>query len=560
VHLDAVDLDGEQVTLTVSSHGLRAACPVCGRRSRRVHSRYWRTLADRPWNGRPVRLRLRVRRYRCGNAECPRCIFTERLPELVAPQARRTKRLGQDQQEVGFAVGARPGAKLARRLGMPLSARTLSRLLHAAPCPEWPNPRVLGIDEWAWRRGQRYGTILVDLERSQPVDLLPDRDAESVARWLRAHPGIEVVSRDRSRLDADGIARGAPGAKQVVDRWHLLRNLGQALEHVLDRKLAARRAAVPQPEQRGESGDSPRPAERGPRLTAAERESQRRRTKRLARYEEVHALAASGVGLMAIAAHLGMAHQTVRRYLRADCFPERAPRTGDRSALEPYKPYLRERWDTGCRTGVQLYKELKDRGYTHSRVTVSRFVAELRRSLPVPAQADASGRPTPPAPALSARQVARLVLRRPAQRTNAETAYLERLAKADQEVEAAITLAQAFADMLRTRQGEQLDAWLLCVAEQPVPELAAFAAGLGADEAAVRAGLTEPWSTGPVEGQITRLKLIKRQGYGRAGFALLRQRVLHGADNPGLTPSQHRRRWFPDRPDHDAQHQRENAA
>ena len=209
---------------------MRAACPLCGRRSRRVHSRYWRTLADRPWNGRPVVLRLLVRRFRCGNTDCPRRIFTERLPELVAPQARRTMRLGQDQQEVGFAVGARPGARLAGRLGMPLSARTLLRLLHTAPCPERPNPRVLGMDEWAWRRGRRYGTILVDLERSQPVDLLPDRDADSVARWLRAHPGVEVVSRDRSRLYADGIGRGAPGAKQVVDRWHVLRNLGETLE------------------------------------------------------------------------------------------------------------------------------------------------------------------------------------------------------------------------------------------------------------------------------------------------------------------------------------------
>jgi transposase len=189
-----------------------------------------------------------------------------------------------------------------------------------------------------------------------------------------------------------------------------------------------------------------------------------------------------------------------------------------------------ERWDAGCRNGVQLYRELKDRGYVHSRVTVSRFLAELRRRLPAPAQADTTRRPKPPAPTPSARQVARLVLRRSAQRTDAQSAYLERLVKVDQEVEAAATLVQAFADLLRTRQGEQLDAWLLRVAERPVPELAAFAAGLGEDEAAVRAGLTEPWSTGPVEGQITRLKLIKRQGYGRAGFALLRQRVLHGVD------------------------------
>jgi transposase len=473
-------------------------------------------------------VRLLVRRFRCDNRRCPRRIFTERVPELVTPAGRRTVRLGQDQRELGFAVGARPGARLATCLGMPLSARTLLRLLHAAPCPERPTPRVLGIDEWAWRRGQRYGTILVDLERSQPVDLLPDRDAASVARWLVAHPGVEIVSRDRSRIYADGVARGAPEAVQVVDRWHLLRNLGEALERVLDRKTTTRRAAVgAPPEQPGRAAVAPAPR----RLTAAERESQRRRAKRLARYELVRALAAGGARVMAIAAQLGMSHHTVLRYLRADVFPERARRTRDRSGLDPFTAYLRHRWAAGCHNGVQLYQELLERGYTQSRVTVSRFVAQLRRTEPPLASvAAASARrvvPTTRTPA--ARHVARWILRRPEQRTGAQAAYLARLGIADAEVASAMTLSETFAGLLRARRGADLDAWFRTLADQPVPELSIFAAGLREDEAAVRAGLTEPWSTGPVEGQITRLKLIKRQGYGRAGFALLRQRVLHAA-------------------------------
>jgi transposase len=432
-------------------------------------------------------------------------------------------------EHIGFATGARPGAALAAALGMPLSARTLLRLLHAAPCPARPEPRVLGIDEWAWRRGQQFGTILVDLERGQPVDLLPDRAADSVAAWLQAHPRVEIVSRDRSALYADGITRGAPAARQVADRWHLLRSLREALERLLDGKAAARQAAVtPAPELLPTvPGGAP------PAPTAAARETQRRRARRLARFEEVRALAAGGMNQAVIAARLGMSRRTVRRYVRAEAFPERAARSGGRSHLDPYKPYLRQRWADGCRNGLQLHRELRERGYAHSRGAVARYVARLRRATSVATPTGAGA--LCPAPALSpratppARRVARWFLRRPERRTSAQEAYLARLGKADPELADAYALTQDFAAMLRTRQGEGLADWLAEADESAVAELRAFAAGLRADEAAVQAGLTEPWSTGPVEGQITRLKLLKRQGYGRAGFALLRQRVLRAA-------------------------------
>jgi hypothetical protein len=307
-----------------------------------VHSHYWRTVADQPWGGRPVSIRLQARRFRCMNQACPQRIFVERLPALAPVAARRTPALRAALEQLGFATGARPGARVAAALGMPLSARTLLRLLHAAPCPSRPTPRVLGIDEWAWRRGQHFGTILVDLERGEPVDLLPDRAADSVAAWLRAHPQVEIVSRDRSAVYAEGIARGAPTARQVADRFHLLRSLREALERLLDGQGAARRAALASPAAAPTAAAAPPVTPPAPD-TAAARETQRRRARRLGRFEEVRGLAAAGASQTAIAAQLGMSHKTVKRYLRATAFPEWAAHGPHRRPLDPYKAYLRER-------------------------------------------------------------------------------------------------------------------------------------------------------------------------------------------------------------------------
>ncbi len=548
LRVDGVTVAADRITIVATTIHKRARCPACRRQSGRVHSRYWRTVADQPWGGRPVTIRLHARRFRCTNRACARRIFVERLPNLAPVAARRTPPLRATLERIGFATGARPGAALAAALGMPLSARTLLRLLHAAPCSARPTPRVLGIDEWAWRRGQQFGTLLVDLERRLPVDLLPDRAADSVVAWLQAHPGVEVVARDRSSIYADGITRGAPAARQVADRFHLLRSLREALERLLGGNGAARQAALAPPAApataaiddipaAGTTRDTARVAAAAPPstappppATAAAGETQRRRARRLARFDEVRALSAAGVNQAAVAAQLGMSPRTVRRYVRAATFPERALRSGDRSRLDPHKPYLRQRWADGCHNGLQLYRELRERGYAYSRGLVARYVATLRRTpsaappTPAPASVSPPPRPTPPA-----RQVARWFVRRPDRRTPAQVAYLARLGAVAPDLAVAYALTQDFAAMLRTRQGAGLADWLAEADGSAVVELRAFAAGLRADEAAVRAGLTEPWSTGPVEGQITRLKLIKRQGYGRAGFTLLRQRVLRTA-------------------------------
>jgi transposase len=224
-----------EVTVTVCAASPTASCPCCGTISKRVQSRYTRTLRDLPASGRLVHLIVRVRRFFCQERTCVRKIFAERFPSLTLPRVKFTLRLQETLREMGFALGGEAGAHLGKHLCIPGSSDTILRLVKQTQLPAASSPRVVGIDDWSWKRRLRYGTVICDLESNKPIDVLPDRSVETVSVWFANHPTVEIVSRDRSSEYAAGISKGAPQALQVADRWHIGKNLAESVSTLLAR-------------------------------------------------------------------------------------------------------------------------------------------------------------------------------------------------------------------------------------------------------------------------------------------------------------------------------------
>jgi transposase len=555
LRLEACDVDDTtaQITLRVQSTQTNAPCPLCATPARRIHSDYGRTLADLPWAQYRVCLQLRVRKWFCRNRACHRRIFTERLPTIAAPWARRTLRLAQRLVALGVALGGTAGVRLGHAWDLAVSRNTLLRGLRRQSTPSFPTPTVLGVDDFALRKRHTYGTILVDLERRQPVALLPDRTAATFAQWLQEHPGVAVIARDRSTAYAEGARQGASEAIQVADRFHLLQNLREALDQVfithspiLDAvNETMRQQPVPLPDG---AMAVPVPPHDIP-LPAQQRAAQRQ-ARRQALHTQVWTLHHQGWTAPAIAQHLGMSLRTVQRDLQRATFTGRKQRSdrGD-SVLNPYKGSLLERWNAGCRTAARLFRDLQQQGYAGSYALVAAYARRLRQAQGLAPGQRCPRRPLPRVaepvcPPLTPRRATWLVLRRATKRTEAETQQLTQLHAQAAEVAEAIDLAQDFLQLVRQRQPEHFDAWLERASTSALEAVQRFASGLRDDYAAVTAGMTLPWSTSPVEGHINRLKMVKRQMFGRAHLDLLSRRFLRaprGDQAQGLgqqTPTQ----------------------
>ncbi len=538
LHLLQLDASTSVIRAKVITTSPKASCPLCHGPSENIHSRYIRLVADLPWMGCAVRLELHVRRFFCGNADCPRSIFTERLPSVVAPYAHRTTRLTDVFALIGFALGGEAGERLVEGMGLSASPDTFLRLVQATPDLQQITPRVLGVDDWSFRRGRRFGTILIDLEKRVPVDLLPDREAATFARWLVEHPGVEIISRDRGGSYAEGAKLGAPAAQQTADRWHLLKNLSEALEGIFLRKKSLLKEGMQVSTEPVLETVASVPWHTG--VTKQHEEvSLQRHQERIERYHKIHDLFMKKVDAATIARQVGISRQSVYEYLKMDQPPERrSPRRTRKQLIEPYKDYLIKRWNEGCRSAQQMWREIKEQGYVGSDSSVSRFVAKIRSRKGKP-RSFQSVEPTletrvtkveaeqrrPP----TALHVARLMTLTDEQRVDWQKTYLTRLCQADPVIAQTYDLVQDFTIMLRERQGGRLDGWLKRVQEQEGSELRSFAQGIQRDYDAVKAGLTLEWSNGQVEGQVHRLKLLKRQMYGRGSFQVLRKRVLHRA-------------------------------
>ena len=496
--MDSVDGSGDAVVVTGRSNALTAACPLCGTASCHVQSRYVRQPSDLPCGGRRVRLRLLVRRFRCGVPGCPRQVFAERFGTTVlAERARRTGRLEEVVHHLGLAMGGRPGAGFARRLMLPVSNDTLLRVVRRRAAPRTEPLSVIGIDDWAFRRNHRCGTIVCDLERRCVVALLPDREQATAEAWLRQHPAISVVSRDRGGGYGEAIAKALPNAIQVADRWHLLENTTAAFEAAV---LLSMRAVL------GAATINPA------LLTAAERLQHEGFLRREDITRQILALKDGGHSIKEIARRTWHSRKLVRqavRGARGDVFRVR------QSSLAAYLPVLDAEWAAGCRNGAELWRRLVNQGFRGSLRVVTEWMTRRRRADRMRAQGLLK--------APSARTLARLMSLGRDHLTRMDAVTVAAVEAGVPDLADARHLVERFGAMIRTKASTELDGWI----EQARTSLvASLARGVAKDVAAIRAAITEPWSNGQTEGQINRLKLIKRQMYGRAKLDLLEARLV----------------------------------
>ncbi|MCB9282649.1 MAG: ISL3 family transposase [Lewinellaceae bacterium] len=522
IQLDGIAQEEDSFVLEIQSTIHTGYCPVCKTPSTRVHSNYTRSISDLPWAGYCVKIHWKVRKFYCMNEGCARKIFSERLGKTVAAYGRRTNRMDRHLNEIGIALGGNAGAALSRFLGLPVSASTMLRLLYRLPEPTFSTPRVLGIDDWAFRKGHNYGTILVDLEKRCPIDLLSDRESETVKNWLNAHPGIEIISRDRATGYAQAAREGAPEALQVADRWHLLKNLGDALKRMLDSNNTELRQAAKDIAE-AEMAEKPQPVGKtevqpeGKKSDTPKVGSEDKQPKYEALFQEVKKLQRQGASKKSVMRQLGLHGQTVRRYWKYEEYPGKAPTS---SALR-FENYLRKRWNEGENSRKKLWHEIKEQGFNGSLASVYRLTDKLFHT-----SRQRQSAPTLAVKLWPTKKVCPLLAKNWEDLTSEEQIFLKAFFKRCPKARKARKLARQFKSMTDNLQPTKLDPWLESVMASGINALKQFAVGITQDYDAVKAAITVKWSNGQVEGQVNRLKTIKRQMYGRASFELLRKRVL----------------------------------
>jgi transposase len=524
--IKGIEVTSKQVDSKAQSLQKESACPCCGVLSKSIHSHYERTLLDLPWADYGVRVHVAVRRFRCGEKACERKVFTERFTTWISSYARRMARAWEVIKRLSIETSSRSTSRISQAIYLPVSSSATLRKLHTLDLPEPKRAStIIGVDDFAFTRRQSYGTLVVDLETNQPIDLLPDRTAPTLATWLKAHPEVSIISRDRRAEYANGISQGATKATQVLDRWHLLKNLTEALERVMQQQQQAIAKVAKtwgvQPRQRTKNEELAR---------------EQKREQRQQRYQAIRSLHEAGKNLSEIQRELGFHPATIRRAIAGDALPERHANHTAPSILQPFVGYLEQRWSEGCRNASQLWRDIKTQGYSGTAKQVLRWAQE-RREVPfkhrtidpttvkqlVPARQSRSIKV-----GLAPRQLAWL-LQKHDELSDDETLLMADLLEAAPQLKTARTLAHDFQALFFKKKADLVEPWLARAQGCSLSALQTFATGLLRELEAFKAAVTLPWSNGPLEGNINKLKFIKRQMYGRASFPLLRKRVLLAA-------------------------------
>ena len=520
VQVDDLERRDGALILIARATAVTADCPACGTTSRRVHSRYRRRLADLPIATQPVVIELTVRRF-CCDAACSARTFVEQIEGLTSRYARRSIPAHKLVTRLGLMLAGRGAARLGVVIGLPVGRNTLIRAVRALPDPVVGAVEVLGVDDFAIRRGRVYGTILLDMADHRPIDLFEGREADELAAWLTAHPGVTVVCRDRGGAYADGARRGAPDAIQVADRFHLWKNLGEHVKKTVTAHHGCLRQAAEDAIRDAEQAWAARP---GP-AELAETANQRRLddtviAQRIRRtFTEVQQLKADGLGIRRIKRETGLAKGTVARYYHAQNVDELlvTTRTGKSSMLDQYKPYIHERFNAGVTNIRQIWAEIRERGCQAAYSTLRDYLKPFRETGIAP-----PSRPAVP----KIGETTTWLLTHPDNLDEDQQVKLKQVKAACPHLDTASDLIGRFAHMLTELEGGALAAWMLDAEASDLPHLKTFVNGIRHDHDAVLNGLTLAHNSGAVEGAVNRLKVYKRQMYGRAKFDLLRKRVL----------------------------------
>ncbi len=535
LHLEQCELDNEQqqLTLSVLSTQYLAPCPVCSTPSARIHSHYERTLADLPCVNFKLTLTLQVSKFFCDNSVCFRRIFTERIPGIAAPWARKTVRFVQRLEAIGLALGGAAGARLSHQIGTGVCGSTLLNVLEKLTLPDFEVPKILGVDDFAFRKGQRYGTILVDLERHRPIALLADRKAETLSKWLAQHPGVEVLSRDRSATYRSAMDEGAPNAVQVADRFHLVKNLQEMLEQFLGGYNSQLKAVEHQQRQAMTSTEQVVVTAKPTATIDAQAQVLANHQRRVQQDQQIRQLHQQQWTQGAIAEAVGVSERTVRRRLKSSPLADAPARrsTFGRGILEPYKQRLLEWWNEGIQETSFLMTLLQQIDYTGSERTLMRYLRQLREAQGIPPKQAQSTLGVPKVrdlqlPPFTARRASFLIVKPEQNRETEEVDLLARLVAEHSDLKMAVELAEEFLQLLRQRDAEGFDPWLTKAFKSGFKSFQAFAKSLFEDYDAVRASMILEVSNGMVEGFNNRLKMVKRQMYGRADLELLSKRFI----------------------------------
>ena len=505
LQIERVESTATTLQIFVRSCRDDACCPDCHHASTRARSSYRRSLTDLPITGQQVTVVVRVRRFVCQHTDCPRRIFAEQFPTWAAPRVRSTLRHMRTVVLLECATSGAQGTRLAQELALRTSPSQLNRWIRALPTPPQAASTVVGIDDWSLRRGQRYGTIVVDLERHRMMDLIAERTADGTAAWLRAHPFVQVVSRDRGGSYAEGVRHCGRPMQQIADRWHLLKNLGDALEHLAARLQWGTLLAETLPPLTADVPVSVMPLPATLPLSPRQQE----------RHAAIVQLHETGMSTRAMSRHLQLSRATVRRYVQG--YQTQRARHPRASVLDPYRTVIFAQWQAGANAAT-IYQTIRAQGYVGQRSILRRLIHQWRQE---------GVSPTPRPRQRSPRDVRWLLARASERLTEEERAQRLTLLGASHEALATFRLYHRFWAMLRDRTPQGLLLWLEQAERTTLPELRAFAAGVRRDLHAVQNGFREPWSQGMVEGFITKLKLVKRQLYGRAKLDLLQQHLLH---------------------------------